>query len=142
MIDSTDLANFLYAIEKSKIRAGNNIVIRWLRSSYNIKKKLKMSFHGIKYKIGQFEKGTRKETSFDNRFTIFKEYIEILASVTSLAMYPFPEAEKELEYALKQSEMIINIDNFTTIIKLIRVIQNLHRPSKSIERKSSYEFLH
>ena len=101
-----------------------------------------MSFHGIKYKIGQFEKGTRKETSLDNRFTVFKEYLEILASVTSLAMYPFPEAEKELDYALKQSEMIINIDNFTTILKLIRVIQNLHRPSKNIERNSSYEFLH
>ena len=34
------------------------------------------------------------------------------------------------------------MDNFTTILKLIRVIQNLHRPSKNIERKSSYEFLH
>ena len=54
----------------------------------------------------------------------------------------FEDGERELEYALEKSPMIMNSENFASILLLIKVIKRLHRPSKTIERKASYEFWH
>ena len=52
LIDQTDLINFLYGIERSKLRNGNLIIVDWLATSFNIKNKMKKIFHGAKYKLG------------------------------------------------------------------------------------------
>ena len=54
----------------------------------------------------------------------------------------FEDGERELEYALEKSPMIMNSENFSSTLLLIKVIKRLHRPSKTIERKASYEFWH
>ena len=58
-------------------------------------------------------------------------------------MMPFEEAEKEMEYALEHhAESVINAESFTNMLKTLKLIQRLHRPSKQIERSVTYPFLH
>ena len=88
MISSTDARNFLDGVLYSKLRVGNGLVVKWLHTSFNLRKKLKVIFHAVKYKMGQFEKGTRKETETDNKITVFTEYLDILTAITKLGIYP------------------------------------------------------
>ncbi len=111
------MSNFLNGIDKSKLRNGNNIVINFLANSHNMRKKLKIIFHAIKYKLGQFEKGTCKETEEENRFLSFQAYLDILVPAARLTVIPFREAEKELEFALNFAENhIIADEHFKSIL--------------------------
>ena len=67
LIEDADLFNFLHGVDKSKLRKGNKIVVNWLQTSHNMQKKLRITFHTGKFKLGQFEKGSRRETEEDNR---------------------------------------------------------------------------
>jgi len=116
LIDSTDLYKFLRGIERSNLIKGNNIVIDWLCSSYNMQKKLRIIFHGMKYKLGQFEKNARVETEEDNKFTAFKTYLDLLVVAVQIGFYPFEDGEKELEYALSMGEMVIHDNHFTLML--------------------------
>lgn len=49
MISLRDISNFLQGIEKSNLKKGNNVVVRWLQSSNNLKKKIKIVFHDAKF---------------------------------------------------------------------------------------------
>lgn len=103
-------------IERSNLIKGNNIVVDWLCTSFNLQKKLRIIFHGIKYKLGQFEKNTRVETEEDNKFTAFKTYLDLLVVAIQLGFYPFEDGERELEYALSMGEMVIQEDHFPSML--------------------------
>ena len=76
-------------------------------------------FHETKFKLTQFEKGGRQETSEINKNTVLKEYLDTLRSATSLGFYPFQDAERELDFALKHGEAITNIENFPSMLRLM-----------------------
>ena len=52
LISREDVANFLAGLANSNLRKGNPIFVRWLYDSRNIKKRLRMIFHQIKFKLG------------------------------------------------------------------------------------------
>ena len=51
MISARDIMLYIQGIEKSNLKKGNNIVVRWLQSSNNLKKKLRIVFHDAKFII-------------------------------------------------------------------------------------------
>ena len=111
MISSTDVRNFVDGVQYSKLRVGNGIVVKWLHTSFNLRKKLKAIFHAVKYKMGQIDKGTRKETETDNKITAFSEYLDILTAIAKLGIYPIKDAARELNFALDNSDCLINKEN-------------------------------
>lgn len=69
------------------------------------------------------------------------EYLNLMQSVTSLGIFPFADAERELEYLLQFGDKIIDEVDFPCLLRLMRVIEILHRPSDQIESKPSHTFL-
>jgi len=57
-------------------------------------------------------------------------------------MVPFDDAEKELDFILTKAEPLVAKEHFTSMLKIVKLINSLARPSKVIERESSYPFLH
>ena len=100
----------------------NNIVVSWLLSSMNIQKKLRIFFHGTKFRLDQIKKGARKETSTDNRHTVLSDNIDFLFYVTKLGVLRFEDGEKELEFVLKHADMMIHEDHFRLMLKVVGTI--------------------
>ena len=59
MISHKNISHFLNGIDKSNLKKKNDVVVRWLQSSNNLKKKMRNVFHETKFKMTQFEKGAR-----------------------------------------------------------------------------------
>ena len=132
---------YVQGIEKSNLKKGNNIIVRWLQSSTNLKKKLRIVFHETKFILTQFDKGSRKETSDANRQTVILEYLKTFSSATSLGFYPFDGASKELQHALQLGDSLINDENFPSMLLLMKIIQNLYKPSKTMNNSPAIDFL-